>query len=91
VELSFIAHSMGAYVVTNVVRILTDAFDPASIGPDVNTPIPVSCDREGKRPRSSNIGNVFIIKVLVLVSTDLHAEALTTSMANFLSDSLPSL
>jgi pimeloyl-ACP methyl ester carboxylesterase len=33
VELSFIGHSMGAYVVTSVIRILSDVFAPASVKP----------------------------------------------------------
>ncbi|NJR51228.1 MAG: hypothetical protein HC780_18285 [Leptolyngbyaceae cyanobacterium CSU_1_3] len=32
IRLSFIGHSMGAFVVTNAVRILSDVFDPGSIG-----------------------------------------------------------
>ncbi len=31
VQLSFIGHSMGAYVVTSAVRILSDVFDPATM------------------------------------------------------------
>jgi pimeloyl-ACP methyl ester carboxylesterase len=83
VRLSFIGHSMGAYVVTNVVRILSDVFSPASIRAGLNA-------RPDHTPASvsSNIGKVFRLKRLVLVSPDIPAEALISSRANFLSASL---
>jgi hypothetical protein len=37
VQLSFIAHSMGGYVVTSVIRVLSDVFDPASIREGLNS------------------------------------------------------
>ncbi len=80
IRLSFIGHSMGAFVVTNTIRILSDVFDPASIGSlDVNA-------RE-KRP-SSNIGNVFCLGKLVLVAPDIPAEAIVSGRANTLRSSL---
>jgi hypothetical protein len=52
IKLSFIGHSMGAFVVTNTMRILSDVFDNDSIG---NT-----SEGEGKAKCSSpNIGRVF--------------------------------
>jgi hypothetical protein len=83
VHLSFVAHSMGAYVVTNAVRILSDVFSPKSIRDGLNV-------RPENLPTSvpSNIGKVFCLKQLILVSPDIPAEALISSRANFLSASL---
>lgn len=72
IKLSFIGHSMGAFVVTNVVRILSDVFDSSSIN---------------KRP-DSNIGDVFRLERLVLASPDIPVLAIITSRANFLASSL---
>jgi hypothetical protein len=83
VQLSFVAHSMGAYVVTNAVRILSDVFSPASMRDGLNVQpenVPATIP--------SDIGKVFRLKQLVLVSPDIPAEALISSRANFLSASL---
>lgn len=72
VKLSFIGHSMGAFVVTNVVRILSDVFDRSSIS---------------QRP-DSNVGDVFRLERLVLASPDIPVLAIITSRANFLASSL---
>ena len=76
VKLSFIGHSMGAFVVTNVVRILSDVFD------DV-----FDTDSIGQRP-NSNIGDVFRLERLVLASPDIPVLTIITSRANFLASSL---
>lgn len=72
VKLSFIGHSMGAFVVTNVVRILSDVFDSSSVS---------------QRP-DSNIGDVFRLERLVLASPDIPVLTIITSRANFLASSL---
>lgn len=72
VKLSFIGHSMGAFVVTNVVRILSDVFDNSSIS---------------QRP-DSNVGDVFRLERLVLASPDIPVLTIVTSRANFLASSL---
>jgi hypothetical protein len=80
IKLSFIGHSMGAFVVTNTVRILSDVFDHNSIGSiDASTP--------DKKP-SSDIGNVFSLGRLVLVAPDIPAETIISGRANFLQSSL---
>jgi pimeloyl-ACP methyl ester carboxylesterase len=80
IKLSFIGHSMGAFVVTNTVRILSDVFDSSSIGSiDANNP--------NKNP-SSSIGNVFSLGRLVLVAPDVPAETIISGRANFLQSSL---
>ncbi|MBD3884830.1 alpha/beta hydrolase [Phormidium tenue FACHB-886] len=72
INLNFIAHSMGAFVVTNVIRILSDVFDPAAVN---------------KEP-SSRIGKVFCLNRLVLVSPDIPVLAIAASRANYLASSL---
>jgi len=76
VGLSFIGHSMGAYVVTNAVRILSNVFSKASLTQD-------SSD-----PEIRKIGRKFHLQNLVLVSPDIPAEALMPNTSNFLNSSL---
>ncbi len=80
IRLSFIGHSMGAFVVTNAVRVLSDVFDHNSIGCwDASTQI--------KCP-SPAIGNVFSLGRLVLVAPDIPAESIISGRSNTLQSSL---
>jgi hypothetical protein len=81
IQLSFIGHSMGGFVVTDTVRILSDVFDTQSIG------YTTMAANKAKHP-SANIGNVFCLGRLVLVSPDIPAETIVSGRANFLSSSL---
>ncbi len=72
IKLSFIGHSMGCFVVTNTIRILSDVFDPNSIAQ--NPP--------------SDIGRVFSLGRLVLVAPDIPTESIMPRRANFLRSSL---
>ncbi|MDZ8091432.1 MAG: alpha/beta hydrolase [Nostoc sp. DedQUE05] len=72
IKLSFISHSMGCFVVTDVIRILSDVFDIKSIN---------------KKP-NSDIGNVFRLGRLVLVAPDIPVESILPGRANFLRSSL---
>ncbi|UBF24520.1 alpha/beta hydrolase [Kovacikia minuta CCNUW1] len=72
IKLSFIGHSMGCFVVTNTLRILSDVFDPNSI--NQNPP--------------AKIGRVFCLERLVLVAPDIPTEAIRTGRSNFLKSSL---
>ncbi|MEH1866236.1 MAG: alpha/beta hydrolase [Nostoc sp.] len=72
IKLSFIGHSMGCFVVTNVIRILSDVFDVKSIN---------------KKP-DSDIGNIFRLGRLVLVAPDIPVESIFPGRANFLRSSL---
>lgn len=72
IKLSFISHSMGCFVVTDVIRILSDVFDVKSIN---------------KEP-DSDIGNVFRLGRLVLVAPDIPVETILPGRANFLRSSL---
>jgi pimeloyl-ACP methyl ester carboxylesterase len=83
VQLSFIGHSMGAFVVTNTIRTLSDVFvTPVESLNEfgVAGPVPHSDMQE--------IGNVFKLKRFVLVSPDIPAEALLSNRGNFLASSL---
>ncbi|MBW4561529.1 MAG: alpha/beta hydrolase [Mojavia pulchra JT2-VF2] len=72
VKLSFIGHSLGCFVLTNVIRILSDVFDVQSIN---------------KKP-SSEIGHAFCLGRLVLVAPDIPVETILPGRANFLRSSL---
>jgi hypothetical protein len=78
IKLSFIGHSMGAYVVTGAVRILSDVFDFNSVG---------TLGLSNKLP-SSDIGNVFSLERLVLVAPDIPINTILSGRANFLRSSL---
>jgi hypothetical protein len=76
IRLSFIGHSMGAFVVTQVVRILSDVFDTRSI-----STLDMS-DRTAPPP--SSIGNIFRLGRLVLVAPDISTESIISGRANVL-------
>jgi Alpha/beta hydrolase of unknown function (DUF900) len=76
IRLSFIGHSMGAFVVTQMVRILSDVFDTRSIS---------TLDMRGdKAPPPSAIGNIFRLGRLVLVAPDISTESIISGRANVL-------
>ena len=72
IRLSFIGHSMGALVVTNIVRILSDVFDMRSVE---------------KQP-PADIGNTLSLDRLVLVAPDIPVLSIISSRANVLASSL---
>jgi pimeloyl-ACP methyl ester carboxylesterase len=72
IKLSFIGHSMGGFVVTNTIRILSDVFDRCSI----------------QKSPTAAIGGVFELERLVLVAPDIPVETVVPSRANFLRSSL---
>ena len=101
VALSFLGHSMGAYVVTNAVRILSDVFLASSLRGGLNegvvghstpaTPGQATQASAQSAPLtfvSPEIGNVFRLSRLVLVSPDIPAETLISNRANYLASSL---
>jgi hypothetical protein len=83
VQLSFIGHSMGGFVVTNTIRTLSDVFSPSTAtlnafgaaGPEPGPPL-------------QQIGNVFKLMRFVLASPDIPAEALLSNRGNFLASAL---
>ena len=86
-DLSFIGHSMGGFVVTNAVRILSDVFSPAT-QPKARATGVIAPEDDPLREQRSEIGKSFRLKRLVLVSPDIPAEALMTGRANSLHSSL---
>lgn len=80
IKLSFIGHSMGAFVTTNVIRILSDVFDEKSIET-------LDDNQKHKQP-SPHVGNVFSLGRLVLASPDIPIETIMPERANFLRSSL---
>jgi hypothetical protein len=88
-DLSFIGHSMGGYVVTNVVRILTDVFSPAAMtAMKAMTAGEKILATHAGDTELSNIGKAFRLRRLVLVSPDIPAEVLLSGRANALRSSL---
>ena len=81
VQLSFIGHSMGGFVVTNTIRVLSDVFlKQVQALSDYGAHAPA--------PPSPNIGNVFCLKRFVLASPDIPAETLLSNRGNFLASAL---
>ncbi|PZV18475.1 MAG: hypothetical protein DCF22_01780 [Leptolyngbya sp.] len=78
IKLNFIAHSMGGFVTTNVLRILSDVFDRKSIGTIAGF----------EKAPDSDLGNVFRLGRLVLVAPDIPFTAIMLRRANFLKSSL---
>jgi len=72
IKLSFLGHSMGGLVITNVVRILSDVFDRRSIA---QNPVP-------------DIGNTLSLGRLILVSPDIPILSIISSRSNGLASSL---
>ncbi len=72
IKLSFLGHSMGGLVITNVVRILSDVFDRRSIA---QKPVPA-------------IGNTLSLGRLILVSPDIPILSIISSRSNGLASSL---
>ncbi|MEM6448782.1 MAG: alpha/beta hydrolase [Cyanobacteria bacterium P01_D01_bin.105] len=72
VRLSFLGHSMGALVVTNTVRVISDVFDPSSI----------------EQKPTANIGRMLRLSHLVLASPDIPVLSVVSSRANGLASSL---
>ena len=86
IQLSFIGHSMGAFVVTNTIRTLSDAF--AKPVHALNSyGVGSTADVRPEKP-SHAIGNVFELKRFVLASPDIPAETLLSSRGNFLASAL---
>ena len=81
IRLSFVGHSMGAFVVTNAVRVLSNVFDRASIGG-------LGLGADAKKRPSSELGNVFSLGRLVLVAPDISSETIISGRANVLQSSL---
>jgi hypothetical protein len=86
VQLSFIGHSMGGFVVTNTIRTLSNLF-AAPVPALSSYGVRASPDSRPESTRS-RIGNVFSLKRFVLASPDIPAETLLSSRGNFLASAL---
>jgi len=88
VELSLLAHSMGCFVATQLVRTLTDVFDPQAIQRwrSIGTEGPFSaadpCGPALDRSITGGIGDLFTLGQLVLASPDIPVWALTNGRSN---------
>jgi pimeloyl-ACP methyl ester carboxylesterase len=78
IRLTFIGHSMGGFVTTQVIRILSDVFDPAAIGDS----------RSLEKLPPSNVGRVFALGRLILISPDIPLSTIISGRTNFLRSSL---
>ena len=99
INTSFIAHSMGAMVVTELIRIITNVWDDAFIYP-LRPPLPPDAPAAESKDRVKNVEDYsekkkedpdphiiddwFRLSRLVLVSPDISAEALLLRSSNFL-------
>jgi len=82
-QLSFIGHSMGAFVVTNTIRTLSDVFaTPVKSLNAFGATAPVPSAELQK------LGKTFVLKRFVLASPDIPAEALLANRGNFLASVL---
>lgn len=103
--LSFMAHSMGSFVTTQLVRVLSDVFEPEAQRHfwenRANGPFqaPDACPapngqrqiwrEEGGAPQpNSRIGELFVLKSLILASPDIPIWAITTGRSNYLASCL---
>jgi hypothetical protein len=84
VQLSFVGHSMGGFVVTNTIRTLTDVFKMpvAGLGDFGADAAPPSDDHR------RSIGEFFELTRFVLASPDIPAETLLSDRGNFLASAL---
>lgn len=93
VQLNILAHSMGCFVATQLVRTLSDVFDPDAlkrwqeIGGNLQGPFALinPCDPAAEQSGNSisnRIGKIFELGQLVLVSPDIPVWALTNGRSN---------
>jgi len=85
VNLSFVGHSMGGFVVTSTIRTLSDVF---ATPVEALSSYGVAGPGFKSAPPSNAIGNVFSLRRLVLIAPDIPAEALLSSRGNFLASAL---
>lgn len=87
IQLSFIGHSMGGFVVTNTIRTLTDVFKtPVKALSHFGAAAPPPGPDEQKKMQE--IGKTFELNRFVLVAPDIPAEALLSDRGNFLASAL---
>ena len=72
VKLNFIAHSMGCFIATNTVRILSNVFDSKAV----------------EEAPSSELGRCLTLGRLVLAAPDIPVESISENVSNYLASSL---
>ena len=86
VQLSFIGHSMGGFVVTNAIRTLSDVF---AVRVDALNSYGAGSPPALRPEQPSHaIGEAFELKRFVLASPDIPAETLLSTRGNFLASAL---
>ena len=101
ISLSFLGHSMGTFLTTMLIRVLTNVFDPeadshllsanAHSGPFGGPSCPVSFDaqaNERQREQLAQIGDLFSLDRLILVAADIPVWTITTGRFNYLASCL---
>jgi hypothetical protein len=85
INLSFVAHSMGAFITTNLIRILSDVFDNKN---DSNTLSVIDEDNSSYASGSPDIGGFFTLNRLILVAPDIPVNTVLLERSNYLGSSL---
>jgi hypothetical protein len=97
IRLSFIGHSMGGFVTSNLVRILSDVFDEtedgesgiiSNSGEQLLSIIDSTNAIVKSTQKRSNIGKYFTLERLILVSPDIPVNTILSGRSNFLTSSL---
>jgi hypothetical protein len=100
ISLSFLGHSMGTFLTTSLIRVLSNVFDADAdshlwednpLGPFAgpSCPAPTSAkQREQLRRQRAHIGELFILDRLILVAADIPVWAITTGRSNYLASCL---
>ena len=100
ISLSFLGHSMGTFLTTALIRVLSNVFDADAdshlwndnpLGPFAGPSCPAPAGpelREQLRRQRANIGELFILDRLILVAADIPVWAITTGRSNYLASCL---
>ena len=101
ISLSFLGHSMGTFLTTMLIRVLTNVFDPeadshlwsanAQSGPFGGPSCPPSFEEqanERQREQLAQIGDLFSLDRLILVAADIPVWTITTGRSNYLASCL---
>ena len=100
-SLSFIAHSMGTFLTTAMIRVLSNVFDADAdrhlwesnplMGPFAGLRGPMSVKQEKRnqlRSQLASIGELFILDRLILVAADMPVWSITSGRSNYLASCL---
>jgi hypothetical protein len=96
ISLSFLGHSMGTFLTTSLIRVLSNVFDADAdshlwednpLGPFAGPRCRAPASQEQRRQRAA-IGELFILDRLILVAADIPVWAITTGRSNHLASCL---